>query len=342
MATKYDTQINPSGMSLDTFEDDHLRKKAKVITCGNVIHVSIHDNRLDVKHEQTTKRISKTEYVDLRTMEVKEYHQSESREECRESVKKTMAMIRDLVSTNTTEPEKCRWITLTYADNMTDPERLYRDFQKFIQRMRRKFGKFEYIAIAEPQGRGAWHMHIITIHPEKAPYMANQSVSESWGQGFVKVKALDPMNDNIGAYLSAYLGDVELSETDISEQDLESAGYKIHEAEVIDLDGKKIKKKFVKGFRLHMYPIGMNIVRTSRGIKRPEVEIMSTAEAKKKASAATLAFSRITTISDNHFSNRICYFQYNTKRRAYAHERSENTQKTPENHQSMHMQNRKE
>ena len=42
------------------------------------------------------------------------------------------------------------------------------------------------------------------------------------------------------------------------------------------------EKRFIKGARLHMYPKYFNILRHSRGIKKPEKEIMTYEEALKK------------------------------------------------------------
>jgi hypothetical protein len=50
-------------------------------------------------------------------------------------------------------------LTLTYRENMTDVDRLARDFKLFIQRMR-QYGEFEYVAGIEKQKRGALHMHL--------------------------------------------------------------------------------------------------------------------------------------------------------------------------------------
>ena len=46
-----------------------------------------------------------------------------------------MGRLRDLLNTNIADPSHCRWVTLTYKENMTDPKRLYTDFDKFNKRM---------------------------------------------------------------------------------------------------------------------------------------------------------------------------------------------------------------
>jgi len=52
-----------------------------------------------------------------------------------------------------------RMITCTYRENMCDKERLKRDFDG-LRRALRAIGGFEYVAVAERQKRGAWHLHI--------------------------------------------------------------------------------------------------------------------------------------------------------------------------------------
>jgi len=52
-----------------------------------------------------------------------------------------------------------RMITLTYRENMMDKARLKKDFDA----LRRRLGRvqdFQYVAVAERQKRGAWHLHI--------------------------------------------------------------------------------------------------------------------------------------------------------------------------------------
>lgn len=300
-------EYNPSDLSLGR------ASSFKVKTSGNIVDVfsAVHDTR----RQLTAKRISATEYLDTVTGKIKQYQNKTDRSLSTESLRNTFQLIRDLVNANTTQPRRCRWLTLTYAINMTDPKQLYADYKRFMTRLRRKYGKCEYIAVAEPQQRGAWHMHVILIFPDDAPFMDNNDVASLWAQGFVTVKAMNNC-DNIGAYLSAYLGDVALDEADEDEESLTNNGYEVREVETLDDAGNKVKKKYVKGYRLNMYPRGMNIVRTSRGVKRPVVERMDLKEVVKKTSAGTLVYSqRITLFSDEteekQMLNEFGYFQYN-------------------------------
>ena len=90
-------------------------------------------------------RLDKEHYVDKRTGEVKEFVHMDSRADDKNSVRVTLGKLRDLINTNVINPENCLWITLTYAENMTDEKRLYSDFKKFIMRFRYRGYSFEYV-----------------------------------------------------------------------------------------------------------------------------------------------------------------------------------------------------
>ena len=170
-------------------------------------------------------------------------------------------------------------------------------------------------------GRGAWHAHVVMIFDHKAPFIPNHELADIWGHGFVTIKRLDNV-DNVGAYLTAYLGDMDLQEAIDTKQIKLPAGCLpenvggdgIKEVEV-DIDGEKVKKKYIKGGRLHMYPPKFNIFRYSRGIKKPIVELMSANKAEKKVSADALTYEKTLKITNGEdFETLLNYRYYNSKR----------------------------
>ena len=202
------------------------------------------------------RRIDKDHYEDIRTGEIKEFkHDAENRKDNKESVLRSLSNLRAIVNTNTAYPRRVLWITLTYAENMTDPDRLRKDYAAFWGRFKyycEKEGhkKPEYIVVAEPQNRGAWHLHCLFIFPGRRPYIPNDKMAEIWGHGYSKTKRITG-GDNISGYLCAYLTDMSLYE----------------------ITGDKTKKKaIVKGARLELYPKGFHLFRCSKGIKRPKKE----------------------------------------------------------------------
>lgn len=284
----------------------------------------------DEKTVPLIQKLSATQYLDRRTNEIKEYEKAENRACSVQSLKRTFARLRALINANVTTPENVRWVTLTYAENMTDRERLYHDFEKFWKRFlyfcrTHDIEKPEYIAVAEPQGRGAWHMHLLIIWDGPAPYLHNDTVfSPLWGHGWTSIKAVKRNVDNFGAYFSAYLADMPVGDLDKMTPDEKNKalihGLEISEKTVTE-NGKKVRKRIIKGGRLHMYPSGMNLYRSSRGLKKPRIEWMDSADAKKKVQEATCTFRRgyeIKLVDDEsgkeETANVIIKEYYNTKR----------------------------
>jgi hypothetical protein len=115
-----------------------------------------------------------------------------------------------------------------------------------------------------------------------------------WRHGFTKIQGVPDDCDNLGAYLSAYLSDMSLSE-----------------------DGDGHGKKYVKGARLKLYPVGVNIFRHSRGVQLPTSEQLDTYDIEKeKASSGKLTFQSSYTITDDEGNTRyLSKSYYNTKRK---------------------------
>ena len=295
----------------------HPERLCRVTTSGNVIEVL---EMSTVNLQQTIERIDNDHVVVLSTGEVKAVEHGSKRIDSVKSLRLSMKKLLDLINANVTDPARCRWVTLTYAENMTDSERLRVDVKNYHKRWKRwhdshGYSVPEYILAVEPQLRGAWHCHVIYIYPSTAPYVPNGELARLWGQGFVQVKALDGSIDNLGAYLTAYLCDVSIDELPYDGFDkLFPPKY----CTVIGDDGVMHSKKVLKGARLGAYPAGMNFFRTSRGVKRPTVEWLSVSEVekKKKVSSDQLTFEKTVRLVDDEqdFSCDLHYWYYNLAR----------------------------
>lgn len=285
----------------------------KVTEMGNVTEVQYMSRR---NMKQTIQILpGREEYVHLSTGEIKPVSHHTSRADDFKSLRKTFARCRNLINANVTDVSHVRWCTLTYAENMTDTKRLHDDFRKFVMRMKtfcksNKLDTFEYIAMMEPQGRGAWHVHLLLIFPKMAPYIANADLSKIWGHGFVKINALDNV-DNVGAYLTAYLADMTLEDAQKDERAFQA----VESSEMKHIGGQS--KAVLKGARLAMYPAGFNMIRHSRGLKEPEETYMTYSEAEKKTSGATEVFCSTSKLTDseNDFETVIYKAQYNKSRK---------------------------
>jgi len=287
-----------------------------IIPDGDLVTVTKMNHIVEVQHMQKMnrkahiKKLDKNRYVYLGSGEIKEFNHIENRSESFNSLRQTFKKLRYLINNNFTGAGNELHVILTYAENMTDTKRLYKDYEKFIKRLRYKYkdiSSIDYISVVEPQGRGAWHCHLLLRFNEiDKVYIENSELAKLWGHGFVTIRSLKDV-DNIGAYLSAYLTDVELTEDNIIS--FVDTDYVIVVKEV---NGQE--KKIVKGGRLHLYPSGMNLFRKSKGIVYPERQRMKYKEIKKIVGSAKPTYEKSITIENDDFTNTINYEQYNLKR----------------------------
>ena len=278
-----------------------------IVTVTKMNHLTEVQHMKKMNTKATIKKLDKNRYAELSTGEIKEFKHIENRSESYNSLRQTFKKIRYLINNNFTGQKNELFVTLTYAENMTDNKRLYTDIKKFMMKFRYRYPDIDYLSIVEPQGRGAWHAHIlIRFNAVKSIYVPFKDVSGMWGNGDVTVDRLAGI-DNIGAYVSAYLADVELTEETLY------AAFR-DESSVVEKEVDGQKKRFVKGGRLHMYPPGMNLYRKSKGIEFPERKKMSYKNAKKIVGSAQPHYSKRYDIETDDFENTVQYEQYNSKR----------------------------
>lgn len=301
---------------LDSIPIKNPNLPVKVTVMGNVIEVQYMSRR---NTKQTIQMLPGGEqFMIVKTGEIKDIEHHKTRKDNKKGLYKTFANARAVINSNVIDVEKVRWCTLTYKENMTDTKRLYDDFKKFNMRFQwyckqKGYSKPEYIVMMEPQGRGAWHAHLLYIwQDQKAPFIPNKDFAELWGQGFVKIKKLDNV-DNVGAYLTAYLGDMELDQI---QDKSKLIGAEIKQVEIEDEDGMKVTKAIIKGARLDLYPADFKMLRCSKGVKRPVETMMYQDEVNKKVSAATKTFESAIKLTDfeNEFETVIIKEQYNMAR----------------------------
>jgi len=216
------------------------------------------------------RKLNRDEYVNLSTGEVLPFQKNETKQP--KNVRKTMQELRQLIAANfyddgtnskviTDKNGKDKliltnsvFLTLTYKENMQEPGRLFRDFRVFMKRIRYHYKQHEiaYIAVAEPQGRGAWHLHVMLKSLNQESFWLTHNVLWlNWvdvigGEGAAHVEPM--LASSPADYFSAYF-------TDITD-------------ETQDREGRAKARQ--KGARLDMYPPGMRFYRCSRNIARPD------------------------------------------------------------------------
>lgn len=275
------------------------------------------------------KNLSKDEFVDLSTGEVKKRRHSENRFQSPKSVRKSINSLMDLIRCNATSPANCKWITLTYREEMTDCKRVFKDNKAFLRKLRSYLRKqkmsesksnFKFIAVAEPQGENhgnAWHIHLLLIFDSKAPFISNQDIADLWGYGMTDThKVYDA--DTLALYFRAYLSDVEYVDDDNSDdsadisidilsdyerEQLEKSKDGVSNENIVTKNVCGVNKKFIKGERLKYYPTGMPLYSCSRGMKRPTVERVVNKDIKDKLKNYYMSFVQSFIIGDKEKGN---------------------------------------
>ena len=241
-------------------------------------------------------RLSKTEYVDKETGEIKKYRTSKTREENPNELRKTFKALRRLINYNFCGGNNEKHITLTYGKLQKDYKQVNSDFRHWWKLIKKHFPSLEYICVTEYQASGSIHLHVLVkdIDNEDLP-LEQTLIDETWKNGFSTVKDIKNVS-NLGAYFSARFTDIDLKE---------------------DIQNENTSKLIIKGARLKFYKTGQKIFTTSRGIVRNKGQTVTQEELEEITKGAKLVYADskiITKINENgkeYILNKTTYQQYN-------------------------------
>ena len=222
------------------------------------------------------------------------------------SLRRTFRNLSDDINMNFNGAKNELFVTLTYGGEnrplMSDSERFYIDFKIFMKTLRRKYGRIENIVVIEPHESGHLHSHVLLQFLDyKSIFIPKDEMAVMWGKGYIELDKLTGIT-NVGAYLSAYLTDIPLTEQNLVEAISEGRTIK-------EVDGKK----FIKGGRLKYYQKNTKIYRKSRGMKKPDPKYMTWKEAQKKTGSAKPEFEKAYTVEHDDFTNTIVHKHFNLR-----------------------------
>lgn len=257
--------------------------------------------------------LDKNCYLVKSTGEVCEFDKSgTNRVDSYKSLYRTFKQLRYLINNNFLGLPNELFVTLTYGgDNrpriLDGGKRFYMDFKIFMKALRRKYGRIEFVNVVEPHEDGHLHAHVLlNFFDHDSIFIPNDDMQNVyWKRGFTKTSNLVGVT-NIGAYLSAYMTDVEVSDENV--YDCLVSGEKIEVKEVNS-------KRYIKGGRLKYYPKKFRIYRRSKGILYPEVISGVSGDIKKKIGILSREpdFTKKYEIKINDFSNTIIYEHFNLR-----------------------------
>lgn len=175
----------------------------KIVYSGDVIEVYEYDKGYLKGYELTDSEKGKIG----RLKGEKSNNYDEHRKQVLQRAKKNL---RRLINANVGQYGKeftAKFLTLTFKDNVKDLDKANYEFKKFIQRLNyycfgTKKANLKYTCVVEFQKRGAIHYHVIIYN---IPFVKANDIANVWGNGFIKINKIDDV-DNVGAYVSEYLG----------------------------------------------------------------------------------------------------------------------------------------
>lgn len=175
----------------------------KIVKCGDYMQVYYYKD----------KKLKKKEVNDLDLKKSRPRHSStheiENRIEDRNIIRSKLQCQR-IAKANMNEWKT--FITLTFADNITDIKQANKRFRYFIDKVQRVKKDFKYLGIPEFQKRGATHYHLLTnIDVNDTTLMFKQEDNSKhyhvkyWIDGFTSVEPLKDDPKKIVGYISKYM-----------------------------------------------------------------------------------------------------------------------------------------
>lgn len=124
----------------------------QVFLCGNVIEKTEYERPL--LRGLSSKRVGRSVSASKKDKEINR----------NKVLARNRRTVRQLVNSN---PDCNKFLTLTFADNLTDIDKANYQFKKFIERLKYRYSSIElkYIAVIEFQKRGAVHYHLLNNLP---------------------------------------------------------------------------------------------------------------------------------------------------------------------------------
>lgn len=99
--------------------------------------------------------------------------------------------------------EVCKFVTYTFADNVSDVSEALVEWKTYNRSLRNRFGRLKYLSVIEFQKRGAVHFHVLYFN---MPYMPKlkERIAATWSRGFTQVRAVRSVRA-LGCYISKYM-----------------------------------------------------------------------------------------------------------------------------------------
>lgn len=217
---------NNSNKSLDRAEsilDSRLilttNKKVydiKVVVCGDYLQLYFYDNKkLLKKNDDNIDLKLKKNNIENSLMETIENKPKKSKLKAANKIEEKNIIRSKLECQRLAKSNIKEWetfITLTFADNITDLEYANKKFRYFIDKVKRVKKDFKYLCITEFQKRGATHYHLlcnVNVNDKTLIYAQKDNPKfkhiKYWNDGFTSVEIIKGDAKKIIGYIAKYM-----------------------------------------------------------------------------------------------------------------------------------------
>ena len=132
------------------------------------------------------KKLSKYEYVDLNSGEIKQYNLNKLTS--KSDVNRKLRKYEEIVIANFIGGASELFITLTCKERVTDIAVIKQYYNNFISSIKKDYADIDYIALFEQTVQWCWHIHIfIKNNQHKKLFIPHQQLLTYWGQGAVYI-----------------------------------------------------------------------------------------------------------------------------------------------------------
>ena len=202
--------ILDSSLITPTFYEKPKLYNCKIIDCGSFVQVYFYTNariKNPNKEDNVDLNLKKIDVEAVPSKKTKPKNLTNKIEE--KNITRSKLQCQRIAKANMEYWET--FITLTFADNVTDVEAANKRFRYFVDKIRRVKKDFRYICVPEFQERGAVHYHLLTNISINDKLMYEQEDNPEfkhikyWSEGFTKVDNIKGDVKKIIGYISKYM-----------------------------------------------------------------------------------------------------------------------------------------
>ncbi|HFU4373949.1 TPA: hypothetical protein ACGO9F_002062 [Streptococcus suis] len=174
----------------------------KIIASGDTIEVYKMTTKQRKGYKSANAGAKKRSFSELSDLE-----KLDSIERKKKNLKQKRIDVMRLISANF-RPNWTKFVTLTFAEHVTDREVAMNEFKKFIKRFnyqerKAKRADVRYIGVIEYTKKGRIHFHVVFFN---CPYIPKERLQNLWDNGFVYLNNIRGMNGSaVARYVTKYM-----------------------------------------------------------------------------------------------------------------------------------------